>query len=118
MISGVILCYCLRVIRRPPKPLDSIKQRLTDLDERVIDELYGLEPVYRPDEIIADRLQPTTFVTVHCPYCAEAFDTQVDLTAGSFSYIEDCQVCCQPIELHVEVDEAGRLRSVHAMRLD
>jgi len=98
--------------------LDKLTRKITDLDERVVDELYGLEPVYRPDEIASDRTEPTIFVDVHCPYCAETFETQVDLTAGSFTHIEDCHVCCQPIELSVEISNAGRLRSVQAQRLD
>ena len=97
--------------------LDSLTRKVTTLDERTIDELYGLEPVYRPDEYVADRVEPTVFVTVQCPYCAEQYETQVDLTAGSFVYVEDCQVCCQPIELYVEVNDAGRLRSVNAQRM-
>jgi hypothetical protein len=111
-------CYCLAMREKQRKPLDVLKDRLIDLDERTIDELYGLEPVYRPEEITSDRTQPTMFVDVHCPYCAEVYETQVDLTAGSFTYIEDCQICCQPIELYVEVAEDGTLRAVNAARLD
>lgn len=67
-----------------------------------IDALYGLEPVFEPGDSDGE-LQ--SFVTVSCPYCGEAFDTAVDFSAGSFRYVEDCQVCCQPIELVGEVDE-------------
>ena len=100
--------------------LEAVTRKLTELNDQVIDELYGLEPVYRPDDIgiEGDRAEPTKFVTVQCPYCAEHYETQVDLTAGSFTYVEDCQVCCQPIELYVEVNEAGRLRAVNAQRMD
>ena len=58
------------------------------------------------------------FVTIECPYCGEPFETRLDLSAGSASYIEDCQVCCQPIELRVEVDIAGALETVDARRTD
>ena len=104
----------------PPhrKSLEALTRRVTDLDERVIDELYGLEPVYQPDEVLSSRAEPTVFVDVDCPYCAERYETQVDLTAGSFTYVEDCQICCQPIELFVEVNEDGKLRSVSAQRMD
>lgn len=95
----------------------AITQRVAELNDQVIDELYGLEPVYRPDEV-SERAEPTRFVEVQCPYCAEVYETQVDLTAGSFTYVEDCQVCCQPIELYVEVNDSGRLRSVNASRMD
>jgi hypothetical protein len=97
--------------------LDAVTKKVSDLNDQVIDELYGLEPVYRPDEI-SERTEPTRFVEVQCPYCAEVYETQVDLTAGSFTYVEDCQICCQPIELYVEVNDAGRLRSVNASRMD
>jgi hypothetical protein len=100
------------------KSLDALKHKLTDMDERVIDELYGLEPVYRPDDMNGDQPEPTVFVNVNCPYCAETYETQVDLTAGSFAYVEDCQICCQPIELGVEVNAAGRLTGVIPHRMD
>lgn len=43
------------------------------------------------------------FVEIACPYCGESFETAVDASAGSNRYIEDCQVCCKPIEFHVRV---------------
>jgi hypothetical protein len=76
-------------------------------DPQSIDALYGLEPVFEPGA--GDDARPTEFVTVQCPYCGEAFDTAVEVSAGSFSYVEDCQVCCQAIELAGEVDESGGL---------
>jgi hypothetical protein len=88
------------------------------LNDETIDELYGLEPVYRPDAAASDRVEPTAFVEVQCPYCSERYETQVDLTAGSFVYVEDCQICCQPIELYVEVNSAGRLLDVNPKRMD
>jgi hypothetical protein len=87
-------------------------RKTTDSD--AIDRLYGLEPVFEPGDDGSAGL--TQFVTVHCPYCGEAFETAVDPSAGSFRYVEDCQVCCQPIELEGEVDEAGTLTSMTATR--
>jgi hypothetical protein len=84
-------------------------------DSTAVDELYGLEPVYEPGE--GDGSSPTEFVAVTCPYCGESFDTQVDLSAGAFSYIEDCQVCCQPMELNGETDDSGALVGVTASRV-
>ena len=40
----------------------------------------------------------------HCPYCAEPISLIIDISAGSQSYIEDCQVCCQPMQISLEVD--------------
>jgi len=43
----------------------------------------------------------------HCPFCAEPISLVVDFSAGSQTYIEDCQVCCQPMEVSVSVDADG-----------
>jgi hypothetical protein len=84
------------------------------LDAEAIDALYGLEPVFEPDAVAASGL--TAFITVQCPYCGESFETAVDCSAGAFRYIEDCQVCCQPIELAGDVDDAGAPLGVTATR--
>jgi hypothetical protein len=87
-------------------------------DPEAIDALYGLEPVLEPGMERPSGSEPTVLVSVDCPYCGESFGTVIDLSAGSSSYIEDCQVCCQPIELRVTVDEDGNLRDVEAVRTD
>ncbi|WP_243042642.1 CPXCG motif-containing cysteine-rich protein [Dyella sedimenti] len=46
-------------------------------------------------------------VVIHCPYCGEAIEILVDGSVGSQRYIEDCQVCCRPIEIGVTVDGDG-----------
>ena len=84
------------------------------LDSQSIDDLYGLEPVFEPGG--PGSSPATEFVMIQCPYCGEGFETAVDLSAGSFTYVEDCQVCCQPIELAGEVDDAGALVGVTANR--
>ncbi len=55
---------------------------------------------------------------VHCPYCGEDFDTVVDCSGGSQHYIEDCAVCCQPIEFQAEVDGDGNLITLATHRED
>jgi Cysteine-rich CPXCG len=41
-----------------------------------------------------------------CAYCGEPNSTFVDLSGGmQQSYVEDCQVCCQPNVLSIYVDE-------------
>ena len=61
---------------------------------------------------------PRQFVPVQCPYCGERLETRVDLTAGEREYIEDCEVCCRPIEFAIELEEDGALRAVRVQRLD
>ena len=47
-------------------------------------------------------------VNVICPHCGEPIELVVDESAGSASYIEDCQVCCRPMQVDVEAD-GGRV---------
>jgi hypothetical protein len=79
-----------------------------------IDARYGLEPVLEPNA----HAELSGWAEFPCPYCGEVLGTKIDLTDRSRTYIEDCQVCCQPMQLRVSVDRRGRLRSARAKRLD
>lgn len=53
--------------------------------------------------------------SVSCPFCGESMTILVDTSAGGQSYIEDCQVCCRPMNIEFtcvdgEIDEL-RVRS-------
>jgi hypothetical protein len=85
-------------------------------DARAIDELYGLEPLFEPDS--HEGAGGAQSQSIGCPYCGESFETVLDLSAGSASYIEDCQVCCRPIEFRLEVDHEGGLVSLGVSRVD
>ena len=40
---------------------------------------------------------------VQCPYCGETIPVVVDMGGGaSQRYVEDCSVCCRPVELSVQ----------------
>jgi hypothetical protein len=45
--------------------------------------------------------------TIDCPYCGESIDILIDGSVASQHYIEDCQVCCRPITLDIEIDAEG-----------
>jgi hypothetical protein len=77
------------------------------LSDAEVDELYGLEPVIGGESSSMDTGETSGFVRVSCPYCGEEFETSVDASAGLCSYVEDCQVCCQPIDMELRVDENG-----------
>ncbi|HVC37242.1 MAG TPA: CPXCG motif-containing cysteine-rich protein [Gammaproteobacteria bacterium] len=49
----------------------------------------------------------TEAVNIGCPYCGETIEISVDCSVENQSYIEDCQVCCRPIDITVAIDEAG-----------
>ncbi|OZB33426.1 MAG: CPXCG motif-containing cysteine-rich protein [Pseudomonas sp. 34-62-33] len=38
----------------------------------------------------------------YCPYCGEPAEAVLDLSGGDQVYIEDCPVCCRPIELRTD----------------
>jgi transcription elongation factor Elf1 len=42
---------------------------------------------------------------ISCPFCAERMSILIDASAGGQSYVEDCQVCCQPMQISFEVDD-------------
>ncbi|HTD73099.1 MAG TPA: CPXCG motif-containing cysteine-rich protein [Steroidobacteraceae bacterium] len=99
--------------KQPPKP--DVKLG----DAQNIDVQYGLEPVIDPS-LSADGGAPggMQFHLVECPYCGESFETPVDTSSGSARYVEDCQICCQPIEFSLEIDHAGELQSLSTLRSD
>ncbi|MFK8138752.1 MAG: CPXCG motif-containing cysteine-rich protein [Bdellovibrionales bacterium] len=40
-----------------------------------------------------------------CPYCLESISFLLELFHGGQSYIEDCEVCCRPIQVTYKVEE-------------
>lgn len=38
----------------------------------------------------------------NCPYCWETISMLLDTSVSKQSYIEDCEVCCNPIQVRVE----------------
>jgi hypothetical protein len=44
---------------------------------------------------------------IGCPYCGEQIEIMIDHSAGDQDYIEDCQVCCKPINLSIRIDHEG-----------
>lgn len=42
---------------------------------------------------------------VTCPCCWETIVLELDLSAGSQTYVEDCSVCCRPMVVRLTVDE-------------
>ena len=48
--------------------------------------------------------------TIECPYCGESIDLIIDTSADRQKYVEDCSVCCRPIELDISIDESSGIR--------
>jgi len=47
----------------------------------------------------------TDVARIQCPYCGESIEIVLDGSVEQQSYIEDCSVCCRPIELSVSVND-------------
>jgi hypothetical protein len=56
-----------------------------------------------------------TETDVQCPHCGEVISVLIDTTEDSQSYIEDCSVCCRPIQFFIRCDE-GSLIALRAER--
>jgi len=52
---------------------------------------------------------------INCPYCNESITLLIDPSIPQQAYIEDCQVCCQPIEVRVELQD-GEIVEIHAFQ--
>ena len=44
---------------------------------------------------------------INCPYCGEAITVLIDWTVDEQQYVEDCQVCCQPMDIRVRISASG-----------
>ena len=54
---------------------------------------------------------------ISCAYCGETITILVDASAGNQEYTEDCQVCCCPMVIVVDIGLDGASR-VTALRED
>ncbi len=46
-------------------------------------------------------------IEVVCPFCWEPVVLAVDTSGGEQSYVEDCTVCCRPMNIRVEIGANG-----------
>jgi len=54
-------------------------------------------------------------IEIICPYCGEPFASTADTSQGTYSTVEDCAVCCRPMQVTVDC-EPGEVFSVEADR--
>lgn len=52
-----------------------------------------------------------------CPYCWEEISMLLDVSVSFQKYIEDCEVCCNPIEVSVGYED-GVLSSFSANSIE
>ena len=44
-----------------------------------------------------------------CPYCWQEISMVLDTSVRRQTYIEDCEVCCNPIEVRYVVEDEGSI---------
>jgi hypothetical protein len=53
----------------------------------------------------------------YCPYCGEKISMILESLYGGQTYIEDCEVCCRPIEVNYKAQN-NEIISLDVKRLD
>ena len=56
--------------------------------------------------------------SVQCPYCWEVIDVLLDCSVNEQAYIEDCQVCCRPINFRTMLAEHLMMRKGQENMID
>jgi transcription elongation factor Elf1 len=52
-----------------------------------------------------------------CPYCWEEISMLLDTSVREQTYIEDCEICCNPIEIYVRF-EANELQEFDVRNME
>ena len=52
----------------------------------------------------------------NCPYCWEEISFILDISVSEQVYVEDCEVCCNPIEVKYEYS-GGEITKFEAVKL-
>jgi hypothetical protein len=85
--------------RKVAKAEEAVKDREPeDVKDSELDSI--LAQTLKEDEARSERV--LKWVEVECPYCGENFEVRVDPSEEGQEMVQDCQVCCKPIELSVE----------------
>lgn len=61
-------------------------------------------PLHEKEKLKVDYMFEHFF---HCPYCWEPISMLLDSSVTEQTYVEDCEVCCNPIELSVSFMDGG-----------
>lgn len=52
-------------------------------------------------------MNPQEEIGGQCPYCGEPISLLIDCSEPQQVYIEDCEVCCQPITVSIKLAPNG-----------
>jgi hypothetical protein len=60
-------------------------------------------------------MEPLQETGIFCPYCGERVTILLDVALAGQDYVEDCEVCCQPMRIRFSLSADG-LATVTATR--
>ena len=49
---------------------------------------------------------------INCPHCGETFSLAFDVSEGSAEFVIDCEVCCRPMKVSVQVGAEGEIEGL------
>ena len=93
--------------RKGYRVTSAVRDALTDLIATLYEENPGIVDPDAADGADAGAggehadLQVTQRIA--CPYCGEAVEIAIDLSAGDQDDVQDCAVCCSPIHVTYSV---------------
>ena len=53
----------------------------------------------------------------NCPYCYSNISMLIDFSIPNQKYIEDCEVCCSPIEINCKI-ESNEITDFYAVSIE
>ena len=54
---------------------------------------------------------------ITCPHCWQSFDIPIDCSIPAQTFIYDCEICCNPLEIHYTADH-GQVTHCQAQSLE
>lgn len=64
--------------------------------------------LFKPAPLSCDRHLRYGIVVEHsftCPFCGEVISMVLDTSCHGVTYIEDCEVCCNPLEITYTIED-------------
>jgi transcription elongation factor Elf1 len=40
-----------------------------------------------------------------CPHCFQEISMLIDMSISKQSFVEDCEVCCNPLQINLEIED-------------
>ncbi|PCI40219.1 MAG: hypothetical protein COB53_01685 [Elusimicrobia bacterium] len=77
-------------------------------------DFSALKKVFDDVVKIEDARAALQWTEIECPHCGEAFQMGVDPDDDGQDLVEDCRICCRPIQMTIEMD--GEDASVSVFR--